>query len=319
MIFQGKKGLYGVLNMTEKKLGILIGTGLLIATMAVILFIADNIHTILERAAIMSLKPIKMGIDKRLLYEDVDINGIDTDIYQCQLLRINCPVMLLLHGGYLQGGKKTNHKHLAGILVRLGYTVAVPRVPTAPGMVSSLFMSEKAIRKRQYPRQKEILSKIIPWLNSHASRYNSRAEKVSVTAIDASGFAALEYLFETGGKDLAAIAILNPIVDLDISDNDFRKRYIEPAFSEKYSLSKKIRKVSTPVLLVEAEFSPDFLKNRVMPFVSEMLARGNNVTHVVAEKSSLQSLVFRLGRRNDRATLALQNFFIEQAQRLPGQ
>lgn len=111
------------------------------------------------------------------------------------------PAVVYIHGGGWSGGDRTQLRRQAAYLAARGVA----------GMAIDYRLSGEA----PYPAALEDCLEAVRWLRAHAARYRIEAARVAAAGSSAGGhLAALLGLTATGSDRLAAVAALNPVLDL---------------------------------------------------------------------------------------------------------
>ena len=314
--------------MSLKKILTLTVVAILVGTIGVFSYIIENIFTIQERTAKMSLKPIKSGVDKKFIHEGVVYSKRDysneVDVY-AQPENKNAGIVIILYGGYWQGGLPGNYKHLAGIANRAGHVAVVPEIPAAYGVVGRLLLGKESISSRQHPAQLNALIELVQWLNIEAEKYGGDPKRISLLGIGSGSQSALllalrgDLQRQAGmAGHLKGVIAINLIADLTVKHDTFNNMYVKPVFGENRQTLQlaspitHLNKEAPPIMIIAPEFEPDYMKVGAEKFTEQMGALNLKVDYHKIEQRAPKSIVFKTGRRGDPVRELLKKFWAEK-------
>lgn len=307
--------------MKNKKSVVSLIAGLIGLTLFVFIYITNNLFTVLERAAVMSLKPIKSGVDRSLIHEGVRYgNDSELDVYEAEKkykdkkpVKAKYPTVIVFHGGFMQGGLNGNYAHVMGVLHRAGYVPVIPQLKSVYGRVLRLFLGDETIKKKQYPLQLLQGVNAIRWAMNNIAKYGGDPEKIILFSTSSGSAISLRLAYDENVLNpeersrIKAVISLDPLTSLVEKDKDFMDGFIYPGFGsdtaklEEYSAMNHVSKSSIPLLLIGAEFEPPQIRKSVSDYSIKHTTFGNYVEYYKIRQRTTKSLVFKLGRKNDKA------------------
>jgi acetyl esterase/lipase len=298
-----------------KARNIVIGLGLL--TIATFLFIFNNIFSIWEQASYARFRPVTTGLPSAQIARDVEVAEVTADFFIVPVDRSKPkrPLLVVLHGGFLQGGNKKNYAYLGGLGVRNGYVVALVQIPHFPGIFTRPFYSKAALTKRALPSQAERFGAFIREVGKLSETFGFDATKIHVVA-HASGALLL------GGADVKtfkSIALVSPIYSLtknviQIAPMQLRALdgFITDADALRLSPDQWVQTTSAPVLLICSERDLPYIKDGCKNATLERKA-GGAIERVIVQRSSHFELMFHLGSKVEVATDPFKKFLFDNA------
>ncbi len=291
---------------------------LAVATVGVIVFIFDNLTTIQEHVAFSAHKPVKHRIASERIKQDAIIPGelkITADIYGIatpndpeQVLR---PLLVVLHGGYWQGGNKKHYAHLAGLANKAGFITVIPDLPTAPGSIGRLLFSpdENILLK-----QARAIRQISQWLHNDAAALGGDSRKVHILATGTGATAGAQLVLELNDS-ARTLAVFNPILPVMTGKEKFDRNFIAPALqglndNQKTEIlgiwqSNILKKVKIAVLYDEQEAASTAI------IATGFAQSGTRVDVWHDGRPSPMTGLFRLGRKEEPLTDMLLAFWLD--------
>ncbi len=293
----------------------IIGT-LAILTVATFVFIFDNVFSIWEQASYARFRPVTTGLPSAQIARDVQIGEVTADIYTAPAATGTArPLLVVVHGGFLQGGNKKNYAYLGGLGVRNGYTVAIVQLPHYPGIFTKFFFSAKGLESRSLPVQAQNFAAFLNEVKQLGPKYGFDGERIHVLA-HGSGALLL------GGADVKryrTISLISPIFSLT---NDVGKiapmqlraldGYVKDAVAIKLSPSEWLKQTKNPVLIICGERDLPYIKDACK---TADLTRPNAkpMSRIIVQRPSHFELMFHLGSKIEDATEPFKKFLFDNA------
>ncbi|GAB4430818.1 MAG: hypothetical protein OHK0011_13540 [Turneriella sp.] len=290
-------------------------TVVVILTFLAFYFIFDNVFSIWEQASYTRFRPVTTGLPSAQIFRDVQVGDSTADFYTAPAGSERRPLLLVMHGGFLQGGNKKNYAYLGGLGVRQGFVVAVLQLPNFPGILSRPFFSAETTRERALPEQAKRFARFVTNVRAMADRFNFDAQKLHVMA-HASGALLI------GEADVAqfkSVTLVSPILSLkdnvaQIALMQLRAMdgFITDADAIRLSPAEWLPKTKMPVLLLCSERDLPYIKDacKQLPLSRPGAAA---VERVMVEKPSHYELMFHLGSKIEEATDPLKKFWFNAA------
>lgn len=286
-------------------------------TVLVFLFIFNNIFSIWEQASNVRFRPVTTGLHSSQIARDVKVGDVSVDFYLAPTddTNVKRPLLVVVHGGFLQGGNKKNYAYLGGIGVRAGYAVAVAQLPHYPGIFTKPFYSNESLKSLALPAQAKRFTVFLDSLKQQADKLRFDADKIHVLAI---GSGAL-LLGEADLQRYKSLILVSPIYSLKehvagIAPVQLRAiaGYINDADALRLSPGEWIKKTTMPAMLICAERDLPYIKEACK---SANLTRANAkpIERIVAQKPSHFELIFHLGSKIEEATEPLKKFLFDNA------
>lgn len=290
---------------------------LAVLTAGVIGFIFDNVFSIWEQASYTRFRPVTTGLPAGQINRDVSVGGVTADIFTAPKNTTSAkrPLLVVVHGGFLQGGNKKNYAYLGGLGVRHGYTVAIVQLPHFPGMFTRPFYSSAALAARALPGQAKQFAEFIAGIKALAGQYGFDGERIHILA---HGSGAL-LLGEADVTLFKSTILVSPIYSLtqnvsQIAPMQLRAidGFIKDADALKLSPAEWLKKTSNPVLILCTERDLPNIKDACK---NAALNRNTAVPveRVIVKKPSHFELMFHLGSKVEDATEPLKKFLLANA------
>jgi len=304
--------------MSKRGILILVAVFLMVSTAGITAWVIDNLFTILEQAAVMSLKPIKTGVDPKYIFDGIKYtsDGSTAWIFAADK-SARRPVLIIAHGGYWQGGSAGSYRHIAGLAHRNGWVTVIPQIPPAYGFISRKILSEAKVKSRQHPAQIDAFIAAVRFTRENISGYGGDPSRIVFLGTGSGAHLSLltagRYMQEAGLVDeLLGIVVFNLVADLTLADGGFREQFVDPVFAEKdlKSLSPVYfaKNINQPVLILSAEYQPPYLQVSTEKFIQSMREQMKDVKHFTLKQRSTRSLIFKIGRRHDKAQVHVLDF-----------
>lgn len=292
----------------------------------VVLFIIDNIHLATEQAAVLSFKPIKNKLPAEQMQKDVPFKGRFTsgrfDVYLPEKIE-NAPILVFIPGGTWQNHNKRHYQHIGVLGVRNNFITVVLNMPTFPGRVSRVFYTQKSLKKMGFRYSVQFLEEAFRGIFSHFKNTKANVRNVHLMGYDSGGFFAAMIAFKEGALDLLkpylkSVVLLSAYTDLTSHNDRFRKQFIFPFFgSDKQTLKEESplyysilpKNPKFKVLNLAAEFDIPEIKNNARLFHKKLMSGSLNSTFETIPQSTHPSLIYRLGRKKEASTLAVEAFW----------
>ncbi|HMV34354.1 MAG TPA: hypothetical protein PKM44_14580 [Turneriella sp.] len=286
-------------------------TFVVILTFLTFYFIFDNVFSIWEQASYTRFRPVTTGLPSAQIFRDVQVGDATADFFVAPAGSARRPLLVVMHGGFLQGGNKKNYAYLGGLGVRQGFVVAVLQLPNYPGILSRPFFSAETLHARALPEQSRRFARFVTNVAALADRFNFDAKKLHVMA-HASGALLI------GEADLSqfkSVTLVSPILSLKdnvakIAPMQLRAvdGYIKDADALKLSPAEWLPRTKMPVFLLCTERDLPYIKDacKELPLARPGAAA---VERVLVEKPSHFELMFHLGSKIEEATDPLKKFW----------
>jgi acetyl esterase/lipase len=309
---------------------------LVLLTVATFGFIFENVFSIWEQASYARFRPVTTGLPSAQIARDVKVGDVTADIFTVgQDVRgpatdtksvqspavpkaegqIKRPLLVIVHGGFFQGGNKKNYAYLGGIGVRSGYVVVVVQMPHYPGIFTRPFYSAAAREARALPAQAKMFTAFLKGVKTLGDQYGFDGERVHILA-HGSGALLL------GDADVTAyrsVILVSPIYSLtqnviQIAPMQLRALdgYIQDADAIRLSPAEWMKRTKSPVLLLCTERDLPYIKDACK---GAQLARmgAKPVERVVVQRPSHFELMFHLGSKVEDATEPFKKFLFDNA------
>lgn len=288
---------------------------LAILTLLTVYFIFDNVFSIWEQASYMRFRPVTVGLPAAQIVRDVRVGDVMVDFYTGPAGSARRPLLLVVPGGFLQGGNKKNYAYLGGLGVRQGFIVAVVQLPHYPGIFSHYFYSHDTLRTLALPAQAEGFARFVRALPDYAERFGFVAENLHAMA-HASGALLLAAVELTRFRSLTLVSPFLSLREDILKMPEIQMRAIDGYISDddaaRFSPADWLPGTKMPVLVLCSE--------RDLPFIREACQRlplersgAPAIGRVVAEKPSHYELVFHLGSKIEEATGPLKKFWFNNS------
>jgi acetyl esterase/lipase len=290
---------------------------LAILTLGVIGFIFDNVFSIWEQASYARFRPVTTGLPSGQIFRDVKVGDVTADIFTApqNTNQVKRPLLVVVHGGFLQGGNKKNYAYLGGLGVRHGYVVAIVQLPHFPGIFTRPFYSSAALAARALPGQARLLAQFLTEVKTLAPQYGFDGERIHILA---HGSGAL-LLGEADVKQLRSMILVSPIYSLaqnvaQIAPMQLRAidGFIKDADALKLSPSEWLKRTSSPVLIICTERDLPYIKDACKTAALDR-AGAKAMERVIVKKPTHFELMFHLGSKVEEATEPLKKFLLDNA------
>lgn len=290
-------------------------TAMVILTFLVFYFIFDNIFSIWEQASYTRFRPVTTGLPAAQIFRDVTVGNGVADFYTAPAGSARRPLLVVVHGGFLQGGNKKNYAYLGGLGVRQGFVVAVVELDRFPGIFSQIWFSTDALKKRALPAQAERFAQFIAALPQLAERFNFDAARIHVFA---HGSGAL-LLAKAGIARFKSITLVSPLLSLkdrvaQIAPMQLRAMvgFLTDAEAITLSPAEWLPKTTMPVLLLCTERDLPYVKEacKNLPLVR---TPAKPIERILVGRPSHYELLFHLGSKVEEATEPLKRFWFDAA------
>jgi arylformamidase len=290
-------------------------TVVVILTFMTFYFIFDNVFSIWEQASYTRFRPVTTGLPSAQIFRDVQVGDSTADFYVAPAGSARRPLLVVIHGGFLQGGNKKNYAYLGGLGVRQGFVVAVLQLPHFPGIFSRAFVSAETMRARALPEQARRFARFVTSVRTLADRFHFDATKLHVMA-HASGALLIGEADLTQFKSLTLVSPLLSLKDnvAQIAPMQLRAiaGFITDADAIKLSPAEWLPKTKMPVFLLCTERDLPYIKDacKQLPLTRPGAPA---IERVVVEKPSHFELLFHLGSKIEEATEPLKKFWFNAA------
>lgn len=290
-------------------------SAIVVMTFLVFYFIFDNIFSIWEQASYTRFRPVTTGLPAAQIFRDVAVGDTTADFYTAPAGSAPRPLLIVVHGGFLQGGNKKNYAYLGGLGVRQGFVVAVVELSRFPGIFSQVWFSTEALKKRALPAQAERLARFVAALPPLAERFRFDAAKLHAFA---HGSGAL-LLGSSGTAQFKSITLVSPILSLkdnvaQIAPMQLRALagFITDADALRLSPAEWLPHTTMPVLLLCTERDLPYIKDACQKLALSR-KQAKPIERVLVEKPSHYELLFHLGSKVEEATEPLKKFWFDAA------
>lgn len=194
--------------------------------------------------------PTNIQEHKNLVYKTIDTTSLKLDIYQPKALKKDAPLIIFLHGGAWEKGRKSNVLHYLISYAHKGYITA-----TVQYRLSGV---------AKYPAQLLDVSDAVEWLKSHAKEYNIDAHKVAIAGGSAGAHLAMQYAYTHSSNTMdsnglpsnvkAVVNIYGPSdLTTEVAKNEKRvHRFIGKTYEE----APEMYKEASPILYVNKNSPP---------------------------------------------------------------
>lgn len=291
--------------------------GLVLATVGTFGFIFENVFSIWEQASYARFRPVTTGLPSAQIARDVRVADVTADLFVVPYKEGDPkrPLLVVVHGGFLQGGNKKNYAYLGGIGVRNGYAVAIVQFPHFPGIFTRPFYSAEGLKGRSLPAQAKMFADFLNQLKSLSAQYGFDAEHIHVLA---HGSGAL-LLGEADVSKFKSLILVSPIYSLTQKVNNIAPMqlraidgFIKDAEALKLSPSEWMKRVTAPTLLICTERDLPYIKDacKTAPLAR---ATGKPIERVVVQRPSHFELMFHLGSKVEDATEPFKKFLFDNA------
>ncbi len=278
-------------------------------------FIFDNVFSIWEQASYARFKPVTTGLPSAQIARDVQVGDVTADFYFPPAGQAKRPLLIVMHGGFLQGGNKKNYAYLGGLGVRQGYAVAIVQLKHYPGAFTRPFYSAESLRARSLVEQSKNLAAFVREVTKLGERFGFDGEKIHMMA---HGSGAL-LVGETDVSKFRSIVLVSPIWSLKenvtkIAPMQLRalEGYITDADALRLSPSEWVKTTKNPLLLICSERDLPYIKDACASAKLERTA-AKPATRVIVQRSTYFELMFHLGSKIEEATEPFKKFLFDNA------
>ncbi len=276
-------------------------------------FIFDNVFSIWEQASYARFRPVTTGLPSAQIERDVKVGEVTADFFFAPPGQAKRPLLIVMHGGFLQGGNKKNYAYLGGLGVRQGYTVAILQLKHYPGIFTRPFFSSDARRARSLPEQAKNFAAFVREVAALSDRFGFDASKLHVLA---HGSGAL-LIGDADVKAFKSIVLVSPIWSLkenvtNIAPMQLRalEGYINDDDALKLSPAEWVKTTKNPVLLICSDRDLPYIKDACAAAAVNR-AGATPITRVIVQRPSHFELMFHLGSKIEEATEPLKKFLFD--------
>lgn len=286
-------------------------------TVATFMFIFENIFFIWEQASYARFRPVTTGLPSAQIARDVQVGDVSSDIFipAAAASATKRPLLVVVHGGFFQGGNKKNYAYLGGLGVRSGYVVAIVQLPRFPGIFTRPFYSAEGLRARALPAQAKRFAEFLSGVRAVADQYGFDPDKIHVLA---HGSGAL-VLGDVDLKAYKSIVLVSPIFSLTnevikIAPMQLRalEGFIKDSDALRLSPAEWLKKTQAPVLLLCTERDLPYIKDACKN-ANLVRAGVNPINRVIVQRPTHFELMFHLGSKIEDATEPFKKFLFENA------
>ncbi|MCK0189771.1 alpha/beta hydrolase [Arenibacter sp. F20364] len=187
---------------------------------------------------------------KDLIYKSIDSTTLKLDIYHLYDLKKDAPLIVFIHGGAWEKGKKSNVLHYLVSYAQKGYVTA-----TIQYRLSGV---------AKYPAQLLDVEDAVKWLKFHAKDYNINAQKVALAGGSAGGHLAMQYAYshsynkvDSNGIPTNVQAVINIYGPSDLTTEIAKKEErVHRLIGKKYEEVPEMYRKASPILFVNKNSPP---------------------------------------------------------------
>ena len=187
---------------------------------------------------------------KDLIYKTIDSTSLKLDIYHPKALKEEAPLIIFLHGGAWEKGKKSNVLHYLISYAQKGYVTA-----TIQYRLSGV---------AKYPAQLLDVSDAVNWLKFHAKEYNINVNKVAIAGGSAGAHLAMLYAYtnssdtlDSSGIPTSVQAVINIYGPSDLTTEIAKKeKRVHRLFGKTYEKAPEIYRKASPIVYVNKKSPP---------------------------------------------------------------
>ncbi len=289
--------------------------GLVLLTAVVAAYIFENVNSILEEASHKRFRPVTTGLPQSQIHRDIEVGSATADFYTAEANQAVRPLLIVVHGGFLQGGNKKNYAFLGGLGVRQGFVVAVLQLPHYPGVVTRPFYSKKSLVALSLEAQAKNFAAFVKDVSTLAQRYRFDAKKIHVMALQSGAL----LLAAVDLQSLKSLTLVSPILSLkenaaQIAPLQMHAITQAMALSEAEAFAPKtwLPQTRMPVLLLCADRDLPYIKDTCRNF-GLMRKGGAPIERFIDSKPSHFEMLFHLGSRIEEASDPLKKFWFDVA------
>ena len=187
---------------------------------------------------------------KDLVYKTIDSTSLKLDIYHPKALKKEAPLIIFIHGGAWEKGKKSNVLHYLISYAQKGYITA-----TIQYRLSGV---------AKYPAQLLDVSDAVQWLKSHAKEYNINVQKIAIAGGSAGAHLAMQYAYtnssnsvDDNGIPTNVQAVINIYGPSDLTTEIAKKeKRVHRLFGKTYEEAPEMYKKASPIAYVNKNSPP---------------------------------------------------------------
>ena len=187
---------------------------------------------------------------KDLVYKTIDSTSLKLDIYRPKALKKEAPLIIFIHGGAWEKGKKSNGLHYLVSYAKKGYVTA-----TIQYRLSGV---------AKYPAQILDVADAVQWLKQHAKEYNINVNKVAIAGGSAGAHLAMQYAYanssntvDSNGIPTNVQAVINIYGPSDLTTEIAKKeKRVHRLFGKTYGEAPEMYKSASPILYVNKNSPP---------------------------------------------------------------
>ena len=187
---------------------------------------------------------------KNLVYKTIDSTSLKLDIYEPKALKKDAPLIIFIHGGAWEKGKKSNVLHYLISYAQKGYITA-----TIQYRLSGV---------AKYPAQILDVEDAVKWLKFHAKDYNINVNKVAIAGGSAGAHLAMQYAYthssntvDSNGISTNVQAVINIYGPSDLTTEIAKKeKRVHRLFGKTYEEAPQLYKQASPILYVNKDSPP---------------------------------------------------------------
>ncbi len=187
---------------------------------------------------------------KDLVYKTINNTSLKLDIYHLKALKKEAPLIIFIHGGAWEKGKKSNVLHYLISYAQKGYVTA------------SLQYRLSGVAK--YPAQLLDVGDAVSWLKSHAKDYNINIQKVAIAGGSAGAHLAMQYAYthssnaqDSNGIATKVQAVINIYGPSDLTTEVAKKeKRVHRLFGKTYEEAPEMYRNASPITYVNKNSPP---------------------------------------------------------------
>lgn len=187
---------------------------------------------------------------KNLVYKTIDSTSLKLDIYEPKALKKDAPLIIFIHGGAWEKGKKSNVLHYLISYAQKGYITAT--------------IQYRLSGAAKYPAQILDVEDAVKWLKFHAKDYNINVNKVAIAGGSAGAHLAMQYAYthssntvDSNGIPTNVQAVINIYGPSDLTTEIAKKeKRVHRLFGKTYEEAPEMYKQASPILYVNKDSPP---------------------------------------------------------------